>query len=577
MAQYLFPVVFVFLIICLVALLVGNKIDAHPMPYARFDARHLLLKSLPPLPEIFHGIKRRQFANFTQGARIHHYSHNHSKNSSQRVSSAPSLPVLADMALSEKQKRVDRWRRGMGLCCICGQPLAAPLQPIPAAFNTDDADYHYNNSNAALLIEGDGRILTEECPVKMSLIRFNMLGDHHDAHILDDYTFLEGRRNNVSFWQEFETHQEEIKKLCPEVFESFEAQVHGKVYDTAVATMKRTVASLTVCACQRCNKAMTRTSEHTMAVFRCYSLTEDCDSPFLETKTLSAGAARKMLQQIALYFDYESKTKQWASKKSDHILKDAALWRCVAYLHCWGTAPAGAGVRFLLIAIFHAAHYIYLTGSTFVSGSLSFEAWHVYVWRDLYLSRYEPSTFFGMHQAEAGGIFNIFQKKEGASWVRYLMKKLRAIAQKGPLMVVEMKIDLDNLKLQMQTASKTVQNERTMLHFACTKHRDDFLRNSKSRLEAVPPIHSLSSPLEAGVKSWLSFFRYNFSLDLPSASTTTSRSSPSTALLSQTAAKSNMTPSEAQFSRFLAELVKSYAAWQRQSRNPSSEASFYLA
>jgi hypothetical protein len=81
----------------------------------------------------------------------------------------------------EKQRRIARWRRGDGTCYVCGHCLKSP-NTVPL---NDDVDVP---------------IIAELCPIRMCLARFNALADHQDAHVVDNYTFLEGRRDTtVSF------------------------------------------------------------------------------------------------------------------------------------------------------------------------------------------------------------------------------------------------------------------------------------------------------------------------------------------------------------------------------------------
>lgn len=74
----------------------------------------------------------------------------------------------------------------------------------------------------------------------------------------------------------------------------------------------------------------------------------------MESRTNPAHKARKVLQQIALFFDYDG--INWKAKTSDAILLDGVLWRCIAFLHCWGQT---GGIQMRLIAIFYASFYVY--------------------------------------------------------------------------------------------------------------------------------------------------------------------------------------------------------------------------
>jgi hypothetical protein len=175
----------------------------------------------------------------------------------------------------------------------------------------------------------------------------------------DEYTFLE-RGKGSSFMQKIDEHFEaHIRQLNPEAFDRFKPQVLNAeaVYNTAVATQQRTVAERTVPACHRCNLAMNRMYEHSMAVYRCFNVTAASESPLLETRTNVAHSARKVVQQIGLYFMYDGTT--WRPKPGERMLLEAAMWRCIAFLFSWGRAPSGSGVRLRLIALFYASFYIH--------------------------------------------------------------------------------------------------------------------------------------------------------------------------------------------------------------------------
>ena len=87
-------------------------------------------------------------------------------------------------------------------------------------------------------------------------------------------------------------------------------------------------------------------------------------------RTKPGNKARKVVQQIGLYFTYDGTT--WRAKPSEQLLLDAAIWRCIAFLFSWGKAPAGGGVRLRLIALFYASYYIYTKGSS-MRGTMRFE------------------------------------------------------------------------------------------------------------------------------------------------------------------------------------------------------------
>ena len=70
-------------------------------------------------------------------------------------------------------RRIDAWRRCIGLCCVCGQPIASPR------FRTADGTVLGANEVAAM--DTDARLLTEETPVRLALLRYNALAEYQVA------------------------------------------------------------------------------------------------------------------------------------------------------------------------------------------------------------------------------------------------------------------------------------------------------------------------------------------------------------------------------------------------------------
>ncbi len=147
---------------------------------------------------------------------------------------------VGDMISVDKQRRLDRWRRGDGVCYVCGHCLKSPF-----------------SGDTTLDSRDDGPTLSELCPIRLCMMRFNALADHQEAHVLDNYTFLEGRRSSTTtFNAELEKYYEShIRKLNPGAFEAFKLQ-YPAIFDAAVTIMQRTVSSCTVPTCTVCNKAM---------------------------------------------------------------------------------------------------------------------------------------------------------------------------------------------------------------------------------------------------------------------------------------------------------------------------------
>ena len=475
---------------------------------------------------------------------------------------------------------LNRWRDGLGLCCICGQIMGVPSAARKVALlartrqsrggggggglnsigqvdiNGDDED-----GGSIANIDSDGLLLTEECPIRLCMYQFNILGERQNAHIVDDYTFLEGGRaagaNSInggggghvgkSFRDKFNLFKDTIIPLHPLAFDSFRTQVLGTtetaiaIYNSAAANCQRTVADLTVGGCKRCNKAMDRSSMHANAVYRCFKLTQDSNNPLLETNSLNATAIKKVIQQIALYFEpvfiFESSgtsttssvgevvnetttaaahaspppyssslallsternphlvvqvankasslvAVSWRAKTAEALLRDAATWRCIAHLCCWGLTSIGDGARFRMIAVFHASYYIYERGN--LKGILPFEMWHLYVWRPFYMLKYTPETFFGMNQSEVNVNFNL-SRQDGARWMIIIQTRLQCVGDE-----LESQWNPDRLipiSKFISDVAKEIYDERSLVRFFCNANNT-----------------------ENGVKKIFEYFEYNIS------------------------------------------------------------------
>ena len=406
----------------------------------------------------------------------------------------------------DTRHRVNLWRRCMGLCCICGQIMASPQSSLMMMMlgenasstaaddpntNTNDDDPQQQQS-----IDTDGRLLTEENPIRLTLLRYNALADMQFAHIIDDYTFLEGKRNapkdHSVFKTELRTHFGRVRAANPAALDRLWRQIfpseplpsssasflsnpktkrpllasnknkkkaaggphphdheHEKadddddddrLYERAVSTQKRVVDNLTVPSCKRCNKAMDRIYSHVLAAYRCFSLTRDSDVPQLEGREATTLMAGRLLQQIALYFapppaatatttiidDDDTTAIGWTPKTEHALLSDANVWRCIAHLWNWGQSPPGGGVRFRMVATFHASHFVYLNSR--MRGVMPFETWHVHVWRPFLMDTFpRANTFLGIEQAEAARRFDLTTSKRGAEWDAELRERLMRI------------------------------------------------------------------------------------------------------------------------------------------------------
>ncbi len=269
---------------------------------------------------------------------------------------------------AEKQRRINRWRSGNGVCYVCGTCLQAPAPYQPS----DDAP-----------------VIAEVCNIRLCLLRYGALADYEEAHVLDNYTFLKGRRDaSTTFEKELGLYYDShIKALNPIAFEKFKVALPS-IFGAAVVNMQRSVADCTVPACLACNKAMVKTYDHTMAVYKSFNVTANCASAEMEGHTNKANNARKVIQQIALYFEHTA-DGDWIAKPPHKILTDSALWRCMAFLNLW---RAGQGQRMRLIAMFYASFYIYHTVG---GGEYRFEEWHTKIWRPFCMKTFKSGSFLG--------------------------------------------------------------------------------------------------------------------------------------------------------------------------------------
>jgi len=384
----------------------------------------------------------------------------------------------------DTRHRVNLWRRCMGLCCICGQIMASPQSSLLMMVENTTATVDENDLNDDAPQQGidtDGRLLTEENSIRLTLLRYNALADMQFAHIIDDYTFLEGKRNapkdHSVFKTELRTHFARVRAANPaaldrlwrQIFaseppslssfvappknnknkhhhlrfannnnnkkaddaEAAEQQEEGgsRLYERAVSTQKRVVDNLTVPSCKRCNKAMDRIYSHVLAAYRCFSLTRDSDVPQLEGREATTLMAGRLLQQIALYFSpptHDGDKEGWTPKTEHALLSDANVWRCIAHLWNWGQSPLGGGIRFRMVATFHASHFVYLNGR--MRGVMPFETWHVHVWRPFLMDTFpRANTFLGIEQAEVARRFDLDTSKRGAEWDTELRERLMRI------------------------------------------------------------------------------------------------------------------------------------------------------
>ena len=458
--------------------------------------------------------------------------------------STPAFVSSAERFRMATLRRSECWRRCLGLCCICGQPMASPqfrsadgrvlLGPSILLKNNNNGRKNTNTTSEAeeeeeegdeeeggvAAIDSDGRLLTEENPLLQCLMRFNARGEMQYAHVIDDYTFLEGRRNGSPFRKEFETHAPTLLATNPKALGLFKGQVidapDQRIYATAVTTMRRVVESLTVPSCRRCNKAMDREAAHVLATYRCFEATRHSEVAALEGTDRKAIAAKKVLQQIALYFEprlaaadgggSSSEIVGWAAKSEDRLLRDAALWRCIAHLWNWGRAPPGGGVRFRMIATFHAAHHIFLTSG--LQGVMPLDVWHVHVWRPFCMARFGANTFLGMRQGEVADAFDLMRRDRAADCERALRLRLGLVADALALAHAAAGDEVDDLGIervwswQERMTAAGVVDELGLLRFMAAQPLSSSSSSGKTKQK---------KGRDVAMREWLAYFRYNLS------------------------------------------------------------------
>ena len=393
------------------------------------------------------------------------------------------------------QRRTDAWRKQHGVCVVCGQPLASPQYNQAL----DGRILMVGQEDAAVFsaaMDSDGRLLTEECPVRMALARFNALGNYQAAHIVDDYTLMEDGRRASSLRADFKKYQDVLVAAHPKAMTLFSSQVLGKqpealrLYDEGATLGKRIITDLTVGACGRCNMAMNRPQAHATAVYRCFAVTRDSNVPALEGTQASATTVKKVLQQVALFYQLDEAS--WRVKTEKRMLLNATAWRCIAHLAEWGVAPMGGGSRQRMVALFHASYYVYLSSMSSVS-RMDFATWHTHVWRDFYMARHPSSTFLGMHQAEVARFVD-FTRKDGARWEEFLSARLSGLVDELEAHMALHSEALVNRTLEWGEAmtKEAVVDEMGLFRFFTTRSR------------------SLSTKSALDRHLW-AFFRYNLS------------------------------------------------------------------
>jgi hypothetical protein len=222
-----------------------------------------------------------------------------------------------------------------------------------------------------------------------------------------------------------------------------------------------------------------------MAVYQNFAVTEACENAAMEKRNTKANNARKVIQQIALYFDYFPSTTSWRAKPAQKLLLDASLWRCIAFLNMW-TNSGWVNQRTRLIAMFYASFYIYTSAGN--SAAIRFEDWHTRVWRTFCMDNYESGSFLG------------YSQMAHPVDPRVVVARLRHVSKLMALYVLDSEVAV---------GISQVYDEKSLFEFLCAKkgaaHGTDrlfcfFAYNFKNIKHTIPRIKSCLAATNARIR-----------------------------------------------------------------------------
>ena len=391
--------------------------------------------------------------------------------------------------MNSKSPDIENWRNAFGLCMICGQPLGVKIKTLLPSIEqlsiNDSEDIETSSSTLDDFI--DRFLLVEECPVRVALVQYNMLGEHQDCHIIDQYTFLEKRNKEENFVNLLKKNEAMISSLDENgIFKLFLKQaflkegLSSKMTEQAVSMCKRLGDHYIFCGCRRCNICMNKPNFHVDVVYRCFDPTKNLDKPYLESRNVKAGKLKKIIQQIAFFFEYNE--SQWYVKDEIRMIQDIDIWRCISNLCYWGNSSK---YRFRLIAIFHASHFIYEQSS--IKTLLKFEDWHIHFFREKYMNTYKNGTWFGMTENEARVYFNLSEKK-GNEWVPFVKARLSEFRER--IEEFHESKSTSKILLLKDSMKRDIINERSLLRFLVAR-----------------------GSVEQGIERFLFYFKYNVILN----------------------------------------------------------------
>ena len=387
---------------------------------------------------------------------------------------------------------------------ICGQPmgLKATIQQNMLRSETEEESASSNNNaleiEAAQALENasdasdpmEKLLLTEECPIRMCLARFNMLGQRQNCHIIDQYTFIDQEKRDSSFLELTKKFREELLVIDREQISDFLDKIekdHSGLLSKAKAVCERVGNSRLFSGCRRCNMTMNSPNIHINVLYRASFLTHDKDIPLLEKNTQQSIKVKKLIQQITFFFNYDAVTKQWSVKEEYDLMKDVNIWRCISAIASWGLTGK---YRFLWIAIFHSSYYLYMTNTLY--GTMSFEDWHIFIFRKVYMREdkqrnWKGNTWFGLKMEESKLIFDL-SKKRGLEWYSIISERMQSF--NITLTEFQEKIDVMKIYAYREMMLKYIKDEKMLIWFMVNKT-------------------AASKNIEKGITEMLRFFKFN--------------------------------------------------------------------
>jgi hypothetical protein len=341
------------------------------------------------------------------------------------------------------------------MCLVCGQPLG-----LSEARGIVEKGEEEGEEESFL----EKRSLAEECPYRLCLMRFRLLGKREKCHIVDQYTHLEKKSSDERFDRVFNKRIDSIVSVSP-AYKTFASDIFKTgEFEVALATCRRVAKPLTFSGCRACNLAMEKSSAHANTIYRCFKVTQNVDVAAMEENKQDAIKTKKALEQIAIYFVWNESEMKWTAKDDDGVLVDTCLWRCIAHIYSWGRT---AKYRSRLVAIFHAANYMYTKSS--YKGSVTLEDWHTHVFQPYYMLKYKANCWFGLDQSEAGAIFDM-ARKEGARWIEFVTNRLDTVVLPDIEMWAEKRIRMDQIQAFKDKIVAKVGSERELIDFVGHKH-----------------------------------------------------------------------------------------------------------